>query len=173
MTTSFDISGARSDCVDYEFSWIDVCLPRVLRDTFIVDFWGLLLRTSGKPGLSISRLGYSAAENDTFVEGWSRMIFYQPVSIDLVVAVYAFGSGNNRSFRRDKFGEIVRLERSISKERERDTEEYDLGGHLIWPDGDAQLTVGAAGRVELQFEVGHCITRAEFKKRTDSIKPPG
>jgi hypothetical protein len=42
--------------------------------------------------------------------------------------------------------------------------EYDIGGRLMWPHGDCNLTLNACGEATLEFSEDDCLTPEEFTK---------
>lgn len=73
------------------------------------------------------------------------------------------------NFRYDSSGEIVKLGRTLENLEPTATaiHEYDIGGRLMWPHGDCDLTIRARGLVTLTFEEADCISGEELAQNLD------
>ncbi len=169
MMVSVDVTGPGFDVVDTEFACFQACPPRALGTVLPLEFWGLLLRTSGGQCISVPELPFSCHDHSVFIAGWAQLLFQEPEFLDFSVTLYA---DSGASFRRDDHGDVVRIERSVSRQPSGETYRYDTGGHLLWPNGDAQVTIRAAGPVTIDFLTEDCMTALEFEQKSEGIEFP-
>lgn len=169
MMTSVDVTGSRFLVVDSEYACIYAPVPRVLGDELVLEVWGLLLRTAEQQDVAVPGLGFSSAQHSVFVRGWAQLCFAEPSSLQLSVALY---DESGTTFRRNETGETVCIEHHVSTTTTKAAEEYVLGGHILWPDGDAQLVVGATGATRLLFRPEDCMTATDFERVKKEIRVP-
>ncbi len=163
---SVDVTGPRSEVVDTEYARVYAAPPRKLGPIFLLELWGLLLRTSGVDEISVPGLSFSSREHSILVAGWTQMVFRDPVSLEFAVGLY---DEQGALLRCDDCGDEICLERSVSRRMDHDTYTYDLGGHLLWPKGDAQVSIEAAGSVTIEFSAEDCMTAREFERTKEGI----
>ena len=161
-----DVTGDRFDLVDMDNCHVWFPMPRQLESTLIVEMSNLLLRTSEHEceltGNS-EGLGFEANAHNVFVHGVARIVFDRPGSIACDVSLFE-QSDPKKGFLHRLDGEVARLQRTQSSATQQPKTEYDLGGRLLWPHGDFDLTVGSDGPVIAEFSVSDCISSNEFSK---------
>jgi hypothetical protein len=78
VTTSIDLTWDKFNCVDMDFACIYALPPRLLRDTLVLEFWGLVLRTTEFAAIAFPPLAFDGRNQSVFVNGWSRIEFKDP-----------------------------------------------------------------------------------------------
>jgi hypothetical protein len=168
MKYSIDITGDSSLCVDTDGAFIFGMPPRALEPVLCMDFWGLVFVKDRIGNTDVPR-GLPNTDANVIVAGWARMSFSNPLSITFNVALY---DESGRAFRCGNEGEVLCLSRTVVGPLSQERYCYELGGHLLWPNGNAEISVAAAGRVTVEFAFDDWMTTDEFERRRDEVVFP-